>query len=107
MILIDFFIFFSTSINILNANFQWYKEHGISVHQKNRGGRHTPNLRYLSYEDIKRVVTFIVNLADANSIILPGRHSGQKEFFEIKLLPSHITKVEITITEICPYKTND
>ena len=97
MILIDYIYFFSssTSINTLNANFQWYKEHGISVGQKNRGGRHKANLRYLSYDDIKRVVTFIVNFADANSIILPGRHPGQKEYFEIKLLPSHITKAEV------------
>ena len=62
---------------------------------RNCGGRHKANLRYLSYDDIKRVVTFIVNFADANSIILPGRHPGQKEFFEIKLLPSHITKAEV------------
>jgi hypothetical protein len=89
-----FAFFFSTSLNTLKANFAWYKDNGISIREKKRGGRHTKNKRYLTHNDILRVVNFISNYADANCIILPGRHPGHKRF-DVKLLPSQIAKSEV------------
>jgi hypothetical protein len=52
------------------------------------------NIRFLSHEDIKRVVSFITLYAEANAIILPGRIPGFKDF-NMKLLPSSVTKSSV------------
>ncbi|XP_064651551.1 uncharacterized protein LOC135502539 [Lineus longissimus] len=89
------FIFVHKSLNTLDSNIKWYKENGISIRKKKRGGRHKTNKRYLTYDDIQKVVQFLSNFAEANNIILPGRHPCQKNLFEVKLLPSHVTKAEV------------
>ncbi len=48
----------------------------------------------LSFESVQQVVTFIVNYAEENSILLPGRIPGYKSC-DMKLLPSSKSKKEI------------
>ena len=79
------------SRDTLTKLFKHYKDNGISLRQKQRGGRRNTDRRILSHEDVLRVVTFISNYTEENVIILPGRHPGHKRF-DIKHLPSHVTK---------------
>ena len=60
--------------------------------QMNKGPR--ANKKFLSTEDIKRVLTFITNYAEIHAISLPGRHPGHKDF-SLKLLPSDVTKASV------------
>ncbi|KAK6190399.1 hypothetical protein SNE40_002279 [Patella caerulea] len=57
------------------------------------GGRHL-NTRALSFEDIQRIVTFLINFAEQHALVLLGRVPGFKRD-DVKLLPSSETKASI------------
>ena len=60
---------------------------------KKSGGRRK-NPRFLTHDDIKRVVSFITAFTEDHGIILPGRIPGFKDF-TMKLLPSSETKASV------------
>ena len=68
-------------------------EHGLKPKEKKTGGR-ANNTRAYSYEDIKRVVTFVTNYAEIHALVLPGRVPGFKRD-DVKLLPSSETKIKV------------
>ena len=72
------------SQNKLTALIKHYKEYGLVPRRKNSGGRKC-NTKSLSYDDIKAVVDFIVNFAEQQVLLLPGRVPGFKRS-DIKLL---------------------
>ena len=72
---------------------KWYMEHGLKPKEKKTGGR-ANNTRAYSYEDIKRVVTFVTNYAEIHALVLPGRVPGFKRD-DVKLLPSSETKIKV------------
>lgn len=53
-----------------------------------------PQARFISPEDINRVVDFIKNYAEDNAIMLPGRQPGHKDW-HVKLLPTHVSKASV------------
>ncbi|XP_014674791.1 PREDICTED: uncharacterized protein LOC106814923 [Priapulus caudatus] len=78
----------------LTALLKHYKEHGLTPRHKKSGGKQKTNARFLTFEDVSRVVTFIVNFSEVHALVLPGRVPGFKRF-DIKLLPSMYTKASI------------
>jgi len=63
---------------------QWYLHHGLVPRKKTA----------LKLEDIQMVVQFILNFADQQSLILPGRVPGFKRN-DVRILPSCKTKASI------------
>jgi integrase len=70
---------FKISGEKLDACIKWYKTNGLAPRYKKSGGRRK-DPRFLSHDDIKRVVSFIENYAEDHAIILPGRIPGFKNF---------------------------
>ena len=54
-----------------------YRENGLTPRRKRSGGRVECD-RTLSYDDILRVKTFIINYAEEHALVLPGRVPGYK-----------------------------
>lgn len=54
----------------------------------------TPACKRLKFSDVENVVQFLVNYAENNSLILPGRiaTNNQKDYQKLKPLPSSVTK---------------
>ncbi|XP_055955699.1 uncharacterized protein LOC126815989 isoform X1 [Patella vulgata] len=77
----------------LDSCIKHYKEHGLTPRVKKSGGRRAER-RYLTYDDIKRVVSYITSFTETHGIILPGRIPGFKDF-TMKLLPSSETKASV------------
>jgi len=50
--------------------------------------------RVLAYEDIERVVQFLVNFTEVNGIILPGRVAAFHRW-DVKVLPSSETRSSV------------
>jgi len=66
------------------------KKNGLSIRQKNSGGRKS-NARSINFSSTKNVVSFLSNFAEEHAIKLPGRVPGFKAY-NISLLPSEMTK---------------
>lgn len=65
-------------------------EFGIQSVKHGNTGR-VPAIKVQSFDDVKRVVTFLQNYAENNALILPGRMSSCRDS-SLKLLPSWETK---------------
>jgi len=83
----------SISKNKLAALISHYRENGLAVRRKKSGGRKS-NIRCLSFDDVKAVVTFISNCAEQHALLLPGRVPAYKRS-DIRLLPSAETKASV------------
>ena len=59
-----------------------------------RQHQHTTPHNVTSLSDVQQVVCFILNYAEDNSILLPGRVPGYKRD-DMQLLPSSVTKREV------------
>lgn len=73
------------SIRFIGALVKHYKENGMTpqIHgNKGRAPSHS-----LAPDDCQAVISFIVNYAEVNAILLPGRIPGYKQD-DLKLLPS-------------------
>ena len=68
----------------------WYKQNGLVPKEKRSGGR-AVNTRAYSFDDIRRMVAFVINYAEDQALVLPGRVAGFKKDV-VKLLPSSSTK---------------
>ena len=71
----------------------WYRENGATPRRNKAGGR-VECERTLTYEDVKRIHSFILNYAEENALVLPGRVPGFKRG-DLRLLPSANTKADI------------
>ncbi len=65
-------------------------ENGLHPHQH----QHTTPHNVTSLSDVQQVVRFILNYAEDNAILLPGRIPGYKRD-DMQLLPSLVTKREV------------
>jgi len=83
----------SISKNKLTALISHYRQNGLAVRRKKSGGRKS-NVRCLSFDDVKAVVTFISNYAEQHALLLPGRVPAYKRS-DIRLLPSAETKASV------------
>ena len=86
----DFFLHVHCiSEKVLKNTIKHFKSCGVSVRRHKLSGQLPHNA--LRFEDIKKVIYFISNFAEANAIILPGRQPyGWKT--DCKLLPTNCTK---------------
>ena len=66
-----------------------YIHHGLVARVHGHTGRVAPNAIVL--EDMKKILEFVLQYAEANAILLPGRIPGYKRT-DIQLLPSTTTK---------------
>ena len=64
----------------------------IKLRNDRRGGRRSKTA--VSYNDVERVVQFLLNYTDNHAIALPGRIPGFKQT-DIKIFPSSETKASI------------
>jgi hypothetical protein len=88
-------MYFRLSQDRLTGLLKWYKTDGLVPKYKKSGGRlSTLAKQALSFDDIKRTVSFIICYADDHARVLPGRVPGFKHD-DIKLLPSSHTKVVV------------
>jgi len=78
---------------LLTALIKWYRENGLQPRHKRSGGR-INSKRTLSFEDIERVVRFLVNFAEANAIVLPGCVASFYKW-DVKILPSSETRSSV------------
>ena len=78
-----------TRLENLKANF---REHGITARIHGNTNRLPHNA--LSLSSVEYVVRFLLNYADQNAILLPGRIPGYQKT-DIKLLPSSLSKRNI------------
>ena len=76
----------------LTALIAHYKVAGVEA-RVHRSKRKRP-ANALKYDDTRAVVDFIVNYAEANAIILPGRTPGHWKT-DVKLLPTNCTKKKV------------
>ena len=81
------------SQNKLTGLIKFYKENGLQPRRKQSGGR-IMTKRVLSYEDIERVVQFLMNFTEVNGIILPGRVAAFHRW-DVKVLPSSETRSSV------------
>ena len=77
----------------LTALLKWYKENGLQPRRKKSGGR-VMNKRIISFQDIEGAVKFLLNYAEANAIVLPGRVAAFHRW-DIKVLPSSDTRSSV------------
>lgn len=66
-----------------------YIAHGLVPRTHGHTGRTAPNALVL--EDVKGIITFVMQYVESNGVLLPGRVPGYKRD-DIKLLPSNCTK---------------
>ncbi|ELU18246.1 hypothetical protein CAPTEDRAFT_210717 [Capitella teleta] len=78
-------------IGQMNEYIDHYKKHGLVPKEKRRCGRREGG-KTLSFDDIRRIHSFITNYAVLHALVLPGRVPGYKRD-EVNLLPSSHTKV--------------
>lgn len=76
----------------LNNLMRHYKEHGVQarVHKNSKRKPHNA----LSLVETRAVVDFILNFAEANAIVLPGRAPGHWKT-DVKLLPTNCSKKKV------------
>jgi len=84
---------FRISQDKLTAILKWYKVNGLQPRRKKSGGRILTK-RILSFQDIEMVVQFLLNYAEANAIVLPGRIATFHRW-DVKVLPSSVTKSSV------------
>jgi len=78
---------------MLTALIKWYRENGLQPRRKQSGGR-INSKRNLSFQDVESVVRFLVNFAEVNAIILPGRVASFYKW-DVKILPSSETRSSV------------
>ena len=66
-----------------------YIVHGLVPRTHGHTGRTAPNALVL--EDVKGIITFVMQYVESNGVLLPGRVPGYKRD-DVKLLPSNCTK---------------
>ncbi|XP_051994011.1 uncharacterized protein LOC127651984 [Xyrauchen texanus] len=71
-----------------------YEENGARPRLRKKHSLPRPPARFISPEDINRVVDFIKHYAEDNAIMLPGRQPGHKDW-HVKLLPNHVSKASV------------
>ena len=64
-----------------------YVAHGLVPRTHGHIGRTEPNALVL--EDVKGIITFVMQCVESNGVLLPGRVPAYKRD-DIKLLPSHL-----------------
>ena len=69
-----------------------YRKNGLSLH--NHGNKKRLPSSTFSTETIERVVKFIMNVAEDQALLLPGRVPSFKRI-DVKLLPSSLTKCKL------------
>ena len=69
-----------------------YHHNGIT--QRTHGNYNRLPHNGFTTEDLKQIVSFIKNYAEAHAILLPGRIPGYKSS-DVQLLPTHTTKKEV------------
>lgn len=89
-----FFSFFSIGRDTLADIVKHYEENGARPRLRKKHSLPRPPARFISPEDINRVVDFIKNYAEDNAIMLPGRQPGHKDW-HVKLLPTHVSKASV------------
>jgi hypothetical protein len=89
----EYSFLFSIGNSRLDKLIRTYAAGEVGPLDKKVGGR-IENERLLSFEDVKRVVSFLNNFAEAHAMVLPGRVPGFKRD-DIKLLPSHETRMSV------------
>ncbi|XP_042570871.1 uncharacterized protein LOC122135487 [Cyprinus carpio] len=78
-----FFSFFSIGRDILTDKVKHYEENGARPRSSKKHSLPRPPARFISPEDINRVVDFIKNYAEDNAIMLPGQQ------------PAHVSKASV------------
>lgn len=81
------------SRDLLTTLIKWYRENGLQPRPKRSGGRINMK-RNLSFQDIESVVRFLVNFAEVNAIVLPGRVASFYKW-DVKILPSSETRSSV------------
>ena len=92
--MIVFSYYFSVNQKRLNRLIKHDTSEGLSPPEKKSGGRKNTRKIALSYEDIRKVVSFLVNYAEEHALHLPGRVPGYRKD-DITLLPSSHTKISV------------
>ncbi len=78
----------------LTALLKWYKDNGLQPRRQKKSGGRVHSSRVLSFQDVQNVVTFLLNYAEVNAIVLPGRIATFKRW-DVKVLPSSETRSSV------------